>query len=80
MAGDISTPHPLTVITGPILQSLAPGPNDGLIPVARTELPSTYSKDLGEMLGNHFYIPQGNLSFSRIHAEMQFHETYRISA
>ncbi len=74
MAGDISTPHPLTVITGPILQSLAPGPNDGLIPVAGTKLPSTYSKDLGEMLGNHFYIPQGNLSFSRIHAEMQFLE------
>ena len=73
MAGDISTPHPLTVIR-PILQSLAPGPNDGLIPVARTKLPSTYSKDLGEMLGNHFYIPQGNLSFSRIHAEMQFLE------
>jgi len=61
-------------ITGPILQSLTGGtnapPNDGLVTIPETALPTTYAMALGIIHDQHFALRLGDNSFPYIYARI----------
>ena len=59
----IAPQDPVIEATGLILHSLAPGSNDGLVPLSSVPLPDGYSFDLGQTKTNHFGMIEGNESF-----------------
>jgi len=67
-----SPPNPLLAVTGPTLLALTGGvPNDGIVTVPRTKLPSSYAVDLGTIPVNHFAAATGSLAFPRINAQIR---------
>lgn len=70
VAGSRFTGNPLTMVTGTVLQGLAPGPNDGYVTVERSKLPASYGIDLGTIPIHHFQTDSGNQVFARINSRI----------
>ena len=72
MAGTTFLGNPLTAVTGAILRDLTGGKvNDGLVTIDSTRLPVAYATDLGGVPTHHFNTNEGDLTFSRIQAEIE---------
>ena len=62
---------PIMAVTGAVLRTLNPSPNDGLVATNRARLPGDYATDLGGLLANHFNVDAGESSFPRIAAVLR---------
>jgi hypothetical protein len=74
LSGNTDSGNPLTIITGPILQSLTGGPNapanDGIVTHPESLLPAGYAVELGVIHGNHFQVPLGHNAFPYIEQQI----------
>ena len=71
MSGNTFRRHPISLVTGSILASLAPGDDDDrFVTRARTRLPLNYGIDLGDVFANHFDNDTGHTTFPKISAQL----------
>jgi hypothetical protein len=57
--------------TSLILDSLTPGPNDGLVPLSSVSLPYSYAMNIGQNGFNHYLMLEGTSSFFAINGQIQ---------
>lgn len=72
LAGTTAEGNPLTAATGQVMDLLVGDEvHDGMVPVSRTRLPSSFANELGKLDSNHFACRKGGVSFGRIYFQIE---------
>jgi len=66
-----TTPNLILATTSLIIQSLSPGPDDGLVPLSSVSLPYSYAMNIGQNGANHYLMLEGDISFFAINGQIQ---------